>query len=589
MATRNGCLMDNDCEGKRVLLIDDDQLVAQRECVILEEAGCEVTVASSTEEALRLAEGHFDLALVDIELNEVTDGRDLADTLHERHQMPVVFLTEHTEEPYANRAGGEELLGYIVKSSGPFVLIQSVKLALRLAEARRHLEESRDLYRSSADLTGDIIVRATLDGRWQFVNQEGRKVFGIDSETARDQEFWRYVHPEDLEATAEALKLLTESRKPVRGLINRQKTVRGWRTYEWNAAPIEAEGEVRGFQATGRDITEREEAHRELLLKEHALQGSAGGVAFADLQQRISYVNPAILKLWNYTHHQDVVGRPVSDFLTEVDRLNMVLSRVAEGEDQVSEFTGIRGDGSSFTAELTISGVRDDEGSLIAYMAVVVDVTERHRREAEIRDLLQQKNVLLRELRHRIKNDLNLVRSLLLLQASQTENEGTVTSLYEASDRLTVLSQVYDKVSRETGGDRVELRVLLEELVEDLRTTTLREDVTVELEVEEMTVTSRESVTLGIIVNELITNAVKYSDAAVEEPQITLTLAADAAGALNLMVRDNGPGFPEEVLNGNLRGFGFTIINELVIQHHARMSVSNDNGAVVRISGISVS
>ncbi|MFW6215566.1 MAG: PAS domain S-box protein [Alkalispirochaetaceae bacterium] len=589
MATRNGCLMDNDCEGKRVLLIDDDQLVAQRECVILEEAGCEVTVASSTEEALRLAEGHFDLALVDIELNEVTDGRDLADTLRARHQLPSVFLTEHTEEPYVNRAGGEEQLGYIVKSSGPFVLIQSVKLALRLAEALRHLEESRDLYRSSADLTGDIIVRATLDGRWQFVNQEGRKVFGIDSETARDQEFWRYVHPEDLEATAEALKLLTESRKPVRGLINRQKTVRGWRTYEWNAAPIEAEGEVTGFQATGRDITEREEAHRELLLKEHALQGSAGGVAFADLQQRISYANPAILKLWNYTHHQDVVGRPVSDFLTEVDRLNMVLSRVAEGEDQVSEFTGIRGDGSSFTAELTLSGVRDDEGSLIAYMAVVVDVTERQRREAEIRDLLQQKNVLLRELRHRIKNDLNLVRSLLLLQASQTENEGTVTSLYEASDRLTVLSQVYDKVSRETGGDRVELRVLLEELVEDLRTTTLREDVTVELEVEEMTVTSRESVTLGIIVNELITNAVKYSDAAVEEPQITLTLAADAAGALNLMVRDNGPGFPEEVLNGNLRGFGFTIINELVIQHHARMSVSNDNGAVVRISGISVS
>ncbi|MFW5811903.1 MAG: PAS domain S-box protein [Alkalispirochaetaceae bacterium] len=581
--------MDNDCEGKRVLLIDDDQLVAQRECVILEEAGCEVTVASSTEEALRLAEGHFDLALVDIELNEVTDGRDLADTLRARHQLPSVFLTEHTEEPYVNRAGGEEQLGYIVKSSGPFVLIQSVKLALRLAEALRHLEESRDLYRSSADLTGDIIVRATLDGRWQFVNQEGRHAFGIDSETARDQEFWRYVHPEDHEATAEALKLLTESRKPVRGLINRQKTVRGWRTYEWNAAPIEAEGEVTGFQATGRDITEREEAHRELLLKEHALQSSAGGVAFADLQQRISYANPAILKLWNYTHHQDVVGRPVSDFLTDVDRLNMVLSRVAEGEDQVSEFTGIRGDGSSFTAELTISGVRDDEGSLIAYMAVVVDVTERHRREAEIRDLLQQKNVLLRELRHRIKNDLNLVRSLLLLQASQTENEGTVTSLYEASDRLTVLSQVYDKVSRETGGDRVELRVLLEELVEDLRTTTLREDVTVELEVEEMTVTSRESVTLGIIVNELITNAVKYSDAAVEEPQITLTLAADAAGALNLMVRDNGPGFPEEVLNGNLRGFGFTIINELVIQHHARMSVSNDNGAVVRISGISVS
>ena len=288
------------------------------------------------------------------------------------------------------------------------------------------------------------------------------------------EEFTEYVHPEDRKKTLEAVSEMLESGDTVRGLVNRQKTVRGWRTYEWNGAPIEEAGRIVGFQATGRDITEREESQRQLRLKNHAIEGSANGIVFADLDKRISYANRAALRLWNYDSLREVAGRPA--------------------------------------AELTISAVRAEEGEMTAFMAIIVDVTERTKREAEIRELLQQKEVLLVELRHRIKNDLNLVRSLLLLQADQSENDATVTSLNEASDRLTVLAQVYDKVSADSD--------------------------------------------------------------------------TDAEGTLQLRARDNGPGFPPEVLRGEVEGYGLTVIRELVAQHRGELSLSNDNGAVVQITDL---
>jgi len=123
--------------------------------------------------------------------------------------------------------------------------------------AQEEVRRARDDYLSITNLTGDIIVKINTEGRWTFVNDGACQFWGKPRKELIGSAFADYLHPDDQEkaiATAEDLK----SKKLRKGLVNRQKTPKGWRTVEWNGAALfDEEGRYIGFQATGRDITER--------------------------------------------------------------------------------------------------------------------------------------------------------------------------------------------------------------------------------------------------------------------------------------------------------------------------------------------
>ncbi len=133
-------------------------------------------------------------------------------------------------------------------------------IARDITERKRAQEEvrrARDDYLSITNLTGDIIVKLDTEGRWTFVNDGACQFWGKPRRELIGRDFSDYLHPDDQEIAIAAVKQF-KSNKLVKGLVNRQKTPKGWRTIEWNAAAIfDEEGRYTGFQATGRDITER--------------------------------------------------------------------------------------------------------------------------------------------------------------------------------------------------------------------------------------------------------------------------------------------------------------------------------------------
>jgi PAS domain S-box-containing protein len=485
------------------------------------------------------------------------------------------------------RVKGITRYGYVLKDSGEFVLLEAISMAFELFDAHRELERSRDLYRSSADLTGDVIVRADAEGRWYFFNREGERVWGVSLDEVYGETFWEYVHPDDRRHTAEAVSYMMESGKPVTGLVNRQRTVFGWRSYEWNGAPIfDSDGSPAGFQATGRDIEERERISRELLLKNHAIAGSANGIVFADTEQRITYANRTALDLWAVPSEDLVLGRPAADFLGEPAELDATLLRVAQGAEESIEITGIRPDGSTLAAELFLSAVHDHDGVFRAFMAVIVDITERKQKEQEIRDLLRRKEQLVREVQHRVKNDMGLLRSLLNLQADRAEPGPARESLEEASDRLLVLSRVYERLHHGSGNRAVEGKELVGQLLNDLESSTLGESVRVSQDIDEIMICDRDSVSIGLIVNELVTNSAKYASRSGAPVHVTVRVKAMPEDGLAISVGDDGPGFSRAVLEGRDYGYGLTVVRELSLQHGGRMRLVNGPGAQVHIEGL---
>lgn len=226
---------------------------------------------------------------------------------------------------------------------------------------------------------------------------------------------------------------------------------------------------------------------------------------------------------------------------------------------------------------------RDADVHIIATLAKGVQLEEQRRaglRRIEV--LLEEKEVLLAEMSHRVKNDMALVRSLLALQADQSDRKETRDALEEAERRIAVMEQIYARLLSTGEVRMVAVDELIHGLVEDLRTTTIPRDCTVKLDADRFSVPTRVTVAIGIIINELVTNAVKY--AGFDRDACCVSVAVRrAAESIRIVVHDDGGGYPEEVLSGSHSGYGLTIVRALASQYRGSCKLSNGPGATTEI------
>lgn len=136
-------------ESKTVLLVEDQAIVALNQRMILEQNGYRVLTAGSGEKAVGIACGGepIDLVLMDIDLGSGMDGTQAAKKILEKQEVPIVFLSSHTEREIVDRTEAISSYGYIVKHAGEIVLLAAMRMAFRLHEERRKVVESEKRYR----------------------------------------------------------------------------------------------------------------------------------------------------------------------------------------------------------------------------------------------------------------------------------------------------------------------------------------------------------------------------------------------------------------------------------------------------------
>ncbi len=137
---------------------------------------------------------------------------------------------------------------------------------------------------------------------------------------------------------------------------------------------------------THSDITERKQAEKELLVREMAMESSLSAIAIADLEGRLTYANQALLAMGGLTDPGQVLGRNISEFWVEPERVAEVLRTLAERGRCTGELVGRRADGAHFTAHVTVNVVSDGSGSPVCIMATVIDITEKRRMEEALRE-----------------------------------------------------------------------------------------------------------------------------------------------------------------------------------------------------------
>jgi two-component sensor histidine kinase len=198
----------------------------------------------------------------------------------------------------------------------------------------------------------------------------------------------------------------------------------------------------------------------------------------------------------------------------------------------------------------------------------------------QLRELLDQRELLIREVHHRIKNDMGLVSSFLRLHLQESDSEEAKQTLREADAKLSIMSEIYDRLYRSQDVGAVEIKPVLERLLTDIGSTAGFTSANIVTHVEDVSIERSIATSLSIVANELVTNSLKYANVDPLTIEVELTRLPD--GALRFSVVDNGPGFPESVIAGKF-GFGLTMVKALVEQVDGELHLANDGPSRVTV------
>jgi len=238
-----------------------------------------------------------------------------------------------------------------------------------------------------------------------------------------------------------------------------------------------------------------------------------------------------------------------------------------------------RKNGSTFDAEI--------EGKNISYngdyfrVACIRDITERMKTEEKMKSLLAEKEIILKEVHHRIKNNMNTVSSLLSLQAGTITDPTAIMALEEAGNRIRSMSVLYDKLYRSAEFNELSVKGYLSSMVDEILANFPNSQIVRnEKYFQDFKLDSKRLQSLGIIINELLTNSMKYAFIN-RKTGLIKVLATNVGGHVAICVQDDGTGMPESISFVDTTGFGLQLVKVLTQQLNGTIRVERDNGTNV--------
>jgi two-component sensor histidine kinase len=215
---------------------------------------------------------------------------------------------------------------------------------------------------------------------------------------------------------------------------------------------------------------------------------------------------------------------------------------------------------------------------------MVLDNTEAVHANSELLKSLNEKEVLLSEIHHRVKNNLAVVSGLLFLQSEAIKDEPTKQLFKESETRIKSMALIHEKLYNTDNFSAIKVGDYFRDLWQSiLASYQFLQNVLVDFEIEDKEMSMNVGLTYGLILNELITNSLKYAFAAVKQPVIFISWQ-ELDGNHVLIYKDNGIGFNWESALNKGNSIGLELINALILQLRGTMSFKNDNGAYFQIN-----
>ncbi|HSC78933.1 MAG TPA: PAS domain S-box protein [Chitinolyticbacter sp.] len=355
-------------------------------------------------------------------------------------------------------------------------------------------------------------------------------------------------------------------------------------------APLtDGHGRVTHLIPSGIDISGRQRSEAALRLSEerfrHVVETAPEGLVMVDPDGTMLLVNAGLEAMFGY-RREELLGHSIMQLIPERYRARHPALMASFMRDPAvrdmagrKELYASRKDGSEFPVEIGLNPIPSNEG--LRVLATIHDVTQRKAEQQTLQRALDEKTALLKEVHHRVKNNLQVISSLLNLQSRHASTDAQ-RALAESQGRVKAMALIHQLLYERNDFSHVDITAYLGRLCRLLQETQGRGTVAVALqlsvEVEHAWLDLQRAVPCGLLINELVTNAYKHAFAGREHGTIAIGYAQGEAGRHCLTVADDGIGLPVGIEDGSSQTLGFQLIPLLVEQLDGTMTISRNGG-----------
>jgi PAS domain S-box-containing protein len=451
------------------------------------------------------------------------------------------------------------------------------------------LSLSEKRFRLAVDHFPDTFVIYDANRRFQFVNAHGVRIGGVPESALLGHTDEEIHPPEIVDAYLPHLLKAVETRTSQTAECSITLPTVGKIIFVVTYVPLlDERGEIYQILGITHNITERKLAEEQLGQSEAqlrlALDAARMGLWDWNTQTgKITWSNNLERMFGLAPNTFD--GR-FETFVAAVhpedrDCINQTTENSLEtGQDGDMEFRIIRPDGSIRWLESKGQVFYDETGKPVRAAGINLDVSDRKLAEIQVRESLREKEVLLQEIHHRVKNNLQVISSLLDLQSQHIEEPATLELFRESCNRIRAMALVHETLYKFKDFAKIKFAEYIENLTSYLFAAYIKnvENINLELDIDEVTLKLDTAIPCGLIINELVSNALKYAFPNKSHGTIYITLHFDGDAHYTLTVRDDGIGLPPNLEIKNVNSLGLKLVEVLAKQLEGTLQVNSRFG-----------
>ena len=356
-----------------------------------------------------------------------------------------------------------------------------------------------------------------------------------------------------------------------------------------NAAVVNYKGQ-KAILSAHRDITKRKKAEERLQVEKAYLdrlfESAQEGIVMSDREGRVMRVNNEFMRLFGYKR-EEVLGRNIDELVMPSKYLNngiSITNKVVAGENVDFEAVRQQKDGKLIDVSVLASPIIAD-GEVVAIFAIYRDITERKRAEEKLRSALKEREVMLREIHHRVKNNMQIISSLLRLQSRQIRNKKILDLFNVGQNRIRSMALIHESLYQSSDMAKINFSDYINRLTTHLLSTYRvdMERIRMKVDVRDIYLDINRAIPCGLVINELVSNSLRHAFPESKKGDVKVIMKANKQDKYSLVVKDTGVGFPEDVDFRQTESLGMQLVIDLISQLRGTIRLKRDKGTEFRV------
>jgi PAS domain S-box-containing protein len=463
-----------------------------------------------------------------------------------------------------------------------------------LKNTQKKLEKSVLRFRALAEYALDGIITTDAHGKILYFNNSLLKMFGYSKDELQNSQLTILMPVRYRENFMKSLRKFRSTGE--HRLVGRTIETTGLKKYgdefpfEMSLTKWETDKKIY-FTSIIRDITERKVSEKALLDSEEKFRKvfnkSNDAITLSPISEdgtlgRYIEVNDVMCQVLGYSREELLKMTPMDIVSPDWDEMPKNAAELLDKGKATFESIHVSKDGHKRPVEIS-AYIFTLKGKKVS-IATIRDLTERKKAEDDLKESLKEKEILLREIHHRVKNNMEIISSLLKLQIKQVEEEEAENVLKESQGRVKSMAMIHEKLYQSKSFTKINFKNYVENLVNDIFYSYGIKKGTIEpkLEIENINIDIDTLIPVGLIINELVTNSVKYAFPK-GKGTIKIKLRSNQ-DQLELIIADNGVGLPDEMDYKNTDSLGLQLVNGLVYQIDGEIELQRSQGTEYKIT-----